>query len=661
MNKKKSPNFLKTGILFFGISLLLFNCEKNENSHEHQEHQIAQIDHLDIEELPEIESALFGLNKVGTSKKNNTQSRSMQTNFGSLKLTNILEYANNDGKLTYSFSIDKEFSENQPYTFENLHLIKLEEGYLGYIIKWEPNHVWLENKNYNFILSDFTGIKTHYDLDYNIIQVTEFINGEPIDYSTSNKTSSKNQTFNRDVEIVCIDFISSLCNGVPYDCGGSICGFGSATFCSLSGSSGSSAENSTPTDSSGTRLPRGGGSSGSINGNAFVVPVIPSPLDLAINSFFNSLTDEEKDFLDNNNLEKEEIKKFLSKKYTPNTSLEDSGVLDNEFSFVRDFLNVAIEIPTAKFKRYEELMELIKDNPFVLLEDCIQQNGLDIANYQQLYDHILPRSCKDRLDGLGVNFQNQPLNTGNAAVANVDYYGVEVTTNPDFNGDGNPDSNADVYQKYREDFGELASGGKDNFQFSCDVPNNSTDTGDITWEFSPYFSQDLTNWNSSNPLTTIFKIEAGANMPGVFDWLTNLSEDDGAIMISAYTPNYWIGSTIATEFSGTQPFSGNRQWGWLINQNNKLELFARAVDIARVSAFTRYNLLAGSPSAECKEDTYYNIGEETWSNLQNEIKQWINDYDGQAEVIPITAIRFDKTKLKELLESNETIDEINCN
>jgi hypothetical protein len=42
-------------------------------------------------------------------------------------------------------------------------------------------------------------------------------------------------------------------------------------------------------------------------------------------------------------------------------------------------------------------------------------------------------------------------------------------------------------------------------------------------------------------------------------------------------------------------------------------------------------------------------------------KQWINDNGGQAEVIPKTAIRFDKTKLKELLKSNETIDEINCN
>ncbi len=339
--------------------------------------------------------------------------------------------------------------------------------------------------------------------------------------------------------------------------------------------------------------------------------------------------------------------------------VKDNNHSDKAKSFVKDFINIAINIPKAKFERYQELMELIKDNPFVLLEDCIQRNGLDIANYQFLYDHTLPQSCKDRLDNLGDGFNDQPLNTGNAAVANVDYYGVKITTNPDFNGDGNPDSNADVYQKYRENFTELASGGKDNFQFSCDVPNNSTDTGDITWEFSPYFPVDATLWNSSNPLTAIFLIEAGADIPGLYTWLENLSEDDGAIMISAYTPNYWIGSTIATEDSKTQPFSGNRQWGWLVNQNNKLELYARALDVARVSTFTKYgNFLSGN---ECKEDTYYNIGEETWSNLQNEIKEWVNDNGGGAEVIPKTAIRFDKTKLKELLENNETIDQINCN
>ncbi|MDB0611973.1 hypothetical protein PL371_08830 [Tenacibaculum maritimum] len=190
--------------------------------------------------------------------------------------------------------------------------------------------------------------------------------------------------------------------------------------------------------------------------------------------------------------------------------------------FRNEFLEIRNEIPLAKLERFIELKNLIERNPWALVEDCARENGLDIANYQQLYNHTLPQSCINRLNNLGSNFQNQPLNTGNAAVANVDYYGVEVTKRPDFNLDGRPDTDAEVYQKYREDFGELASGGKDNFQFSCDVPNNSADTGDITWEFSPYFSQDLTTWNSSNPLTTIFKIEAGANMPGVFDWLTDL-------------------------------------------------------------------------------------------------------------------------------------------
>jgi len=64
---------------------------------------------------------------------------------------------------------------------------------------------------------------------------------------------------------------------------------------------------------------------------------------------------------------------------------------------------------------------------------------------------------------------------------------------------------------------------------------------------------------------------------------------------------------------------------------------------------------------DCQEDTYYNIGEATWSNLQEEIAQWVNDNGGQATVVPKTAIRFDKAKLKEVLESNESIDQIPCN
>ena len=264
---------------------MLWNCEKDENPHEHQEHQIAEINYLDIGELPEVASALSGLNTLGSKQNKNTASRSMNTDFDSLNLTNILEYANNDGKLTYSFLINKENSFENPYAFENLHLVKLEEGYLAYILKWEPNQEWLENNEYNFLLRTFTGKQTHYDLDYNIIKITGFINGQPTD---NNNISGKSGNHSRsmDMVLVCTSTMESLCSGIPYDCGGyhPSCGFGFKTECSLqySGGTGGDGNNNEDSDNnnqtgggSGTRIPRNNDSDTDVvnNGDAIVVPI----------------------------------------------------------------------------------------------------------------------------------------------------------------------------------------------------------------------------------------------------------------------------------------------------------------------------------------------------------------------------------------------------
>jgi hypothetical protein len=284
MNKNRTTKLLKIGILFFGISLFLWNCEKDENPHEHQEHQIAEINYLNIGELPEVAAALSGLNTLGSTQNKSTASRSMNTDFGSLNLTDILQYANNDGKLTYSFLIDKEIDLDTPYAFENLHLVKLEEGYLAYILKWEPNEEWFEDNDYNFLLQYFTGKRTHYDLDYNIIEQTEFINGQPIN-GTANRSNIQQKSM--DMEISCVDLIYSLCNGVPYDCGGSICGFGSQTYCSITyggggtggdGNNNGDSDNNNETGGSGTRVPRNDDDSSDVvdNGDAIVVPVAPS-------------------------------------------------------------------------------------------------------------------------------------------------------------------------------------------------------------------------------------------------------------------------------------------------------------------------------------------------------------------------------------------------
>ncbi len=336
------------------------------------------------------------------------------------------------------------------------------------------------------------------------------------------------------------------------------------------------------------------------------------------------------------------------------------ALMDHDFNEARrivDFMQRAIdiktELPTARFDRILELDNILRANPWALIQDCAQQNGLDISNYKQLYNHSLPSQCRNRLNVLGNDFKDQPLNKGNAAVANVDYYGVEITIRPDINNDGVPDTNAEIYQAYKNNFSSLASGGKDDFEFSCNNPFGDN-YGDVSWTFSPYFANDNSIWNSTNPLTAIFKIDASAEeIP-----FGNFISDDGAIMISKFTPQYWIGSTITTEFSGTQPFSGNRQWGYITNLNGNLELYARALDVARVSDLVKY-FTPGSN--DCKEDSYYNIGEATWSNLQDEIKQFIIDKGGQAIVIQKKAVRFDKNKLKQILESYKTIDQIPCN
>ena len=46
--------------------------------------------------------------------------------------------------------------------------------------------------------------------------------------------------------------------------------------------------------------------------------------------------------------------------------------------------------------------------------------------------------------------------------------------------------------------------------------------------------------------------------------------------------------------------------------------------------------------------------------MQEEIAQWVNENGGQANIVTSTAARVDKEKIEELLTSNETIEEVNC-
>ncbi|MFI2741241.1 hypothetical protein ACG2LH_00765 [Zhouia sp. PK063] len=155
-------------------------------------------------------------------------------------------------------------------------------------------------------------------------------------------------------------------------------------------------------------------------------------------------------------------------------------------------------------------------------------------------------------------------------------------------------------------------------------------------------------------------IDAGAS-----NFIVNANADLGAIIVSGFNSNNWTISTIQTPKTGTQPFSGNRQWGWNINQNGNLELFTRAVDVARVAdAFLKKPATWFGSNIECQQETYYNIAEATWKNMQKEIKNWVeNEGHGHAIINAPKAVHVKKETIKEILTTNESIDQIlsNCN
>lgn len=382
----------------------------------------------------------------------------------------------------------------------------------------------------------------------------------------------------------------------------------------------------------------------------------------------NSPTVEEKLILDWANLnvnERAEIISFLNN-HVNNGIFKKEALLftleailikkeggDVDWELATEFMEIKEQIPEAKLIRFFELNEKIQRDPWALIQDCAQQNGMNTQDYQDLYNHITPQACQNRLSTLGPGYFDQPISEGNVPLANIDYYGVEITNYPDLDGDGNSDTETEIYQAFREKFTDLASGEKDDFQFSCDILFNSTNTGDINWEFKPFTSQDEIDFISNNPISSILLIEADAS-----GFLPTIATDDGAIMVTGYTNNDWTISTISTLENGSQPFSGNRQWGWIINQNGSLELFTRAVDVANISA-----LLNVGANTECQQETYYDIAEATWQNLQQEIADWINSNGGQATVNTPETVRVKKETIKEVLTGNESIDQIlsNCN
>ena len=671
---------LKNKLLFLLFALSFFYACQNDEFKEDIDNMNNQVyKHISINEIPLIKPLLDEMKKIKLNP--NITSKSSETYLGveNVNTDDIIQIVDEYGMDNFTFGIDTDFENSQYY--ENLILSEVNNGYIAYIMRYTPTQEWI-NDSINYTpegdlvidLNNFEGTITKYALDRQTIWTTQ---------ATLNKSSgSWVETCFFTTTLMCTNLghnggnpngdphvAGPSCKNGPFFtqteefCFTSYVGGGGSTDGNNNGGNypdnptggGNNPHNDDCEDTSGTLISSGqpidGINTGCTSNETIGIKQIAT--DDCINNLENELNlDQEVSSCLSNNINSGNICVINN---SINDYLEENQSSLESISLAKEFIEILCKVPNAKFGRFRDLKDLIEQDPWALIQDCAQQNGLNTQDYLDLYNLPFPQECFDRLSTNIFLGPHQPITDGNVPLANIDYYGVEITQMPDTNGDNLPDTNAELYQEFRNSFTDLASGEKDDFQFSCNVPFSSTNTGDINWDFIPFLPEDQSDFNSDNPISSVLLIEASAYINGnLFD---NIPTDEGAIIVSDFTTNDWTISTIRTTSNGSQPFSGNRQWGWIINEAGNTELFTRAVDVARINKVL--NLIKGTDT-DCQQETYYDIADATWVNLQEEIEQWIIENGGQANIKQPIAVKVKKEKIIEELTKEETINQINC-
>ena len=148
--RKKLTNFLKLGILFFGISLLLFNCEQREFPEEMETVSIDnKYQNLNIDEV----TGFMGDFKAKKSLEKSDEGINLNVDVNSLKF----EEVENDDLSIPVFNATTKFTKAN----SKLFLVKVEGTIKGFLLN--------KTRKENTSGSKFTGVTIITDLEGNFI------------------------------------------------------------------------------------------------------------------------------------------------------------------------------------------------------------------------------------------------------------------------------------------------------------------------------------------------------------------------------------------------------------------------------------------------------------------------------------------------------------
>ena len=276
---------------------------------------------------------------------------------------------------------------------------------------------------------------------------------------------------------------------------------------------------------------------------------------------------------------------------------------------------------------------LLANDPFKLLEiDCAQ-----IKQWQALAQYVPPQVVLDKLKTLnGVEVQN--LNTASGTIVNMDYFPLVVDKLPNNPNTGQQFTANEFLEYIRKNINDFIDTNLSNF-----TPSTATNF------------DESGIWFSGNPLGAILSID----IPGAHD---------GSVVCSDYNINttqnnndFWTFTTLTMPWGITQgldgphPVSGNRQFGFILNQNNNSYTFyTRGVDRieSKIDEKVANYLTAGSP---------FKDPDALWTSFVAKIQAFTNANGGIGNVAPISTSRPNWQKVKDVLLGNRPISDLGCN
>jgi hypothetical protein len=290
---------------------------------------------------------------------------------------------------------------------------------------------------------------------------------------------------------------------------------------------------------------------------------------------------------------------------------------NNNTQKAEDFAKFAIDLieqdPETKWERLEELYELVENNPDALVNCTNNTNPLfPISEWNDLSSFIPPASVMTALENVPGNWNIQEISNASGTKVNLDYFSSVVNTLPTIDGH---QLSADEFISYIRK------------NINAFVDNTS---------FNPYRPSDGVLWQSDNPLSAVITI--------------TIMPDNGSVITSSFDNCCWVFTTIHAPFGadGTHPVSGNRQFGYKVNQNGTFEFYTKGAD--RLTTWF-HNLI---------EPVAFNGADDLWESFQDHIKDFVNSHNGVSNVQIQFNNRPDWDEVKEMLTKDYPITSIPC-